>query len=384
MMINRNIEIEILKSLNQFPVVGIIGSRQVGKTTLAKKIQKTFKSSIYLDLELPSDFNKLADPELYLMQYQNKLVVIDEIQLKPDLFPVMRALVDKNRRAGRFLILVSATSEMINKTSELLAGRIIFHELETFDISEIKKYDENIRKIWIRGGYPLSYLSSSDQSSMKWRNAFIRTYLERDIPNLGIKIPGRQIRLFWMMLAHSHGQLWNASHLARSMGVTPPTIKHYLDILESGFMVRQLMPYSANLKKRLIKSSKIYFRDCGLLHSLLNIDCYEDILGYPIAGHSWEGFVIQQLISIFRNKYQYFFYRTSAGAEIDLILKRFDKLIAVEIKFSLSPKLSKGFWIAFQDLKCEKGYVIYPGDQEYPISEDVTILPISKICKIYM
>ncbi len=382
MMIDRNIEIEILKSLNQFPVVGIIGSRQVGKTTLARKIQKAFKSSIYLDLELPSDFNKLADPELYLMQYQNKLVVIDEIQLKPDLFPVMRALVDKNRRPGRFLILGSATSEMINKTSESLAGRIIFHELETFDISEIEKDDENIRKIWIRGGYPLSYLSSSEQSSMKWRNAFIRTYLERDIPNLGIKIPGSKIRRFWLMLAHSQGQLWNASNLAGSMGVTPPTIKHYLDILESGFMVRQLMPYSANLKKRLIKSAKIYLRDCGLLHSLLNIDCYEDILGHPIVGHSWEGFVIQQLISIFRNKYQYFFYRTSAGAEIDLVLKRSDKLIAVEIKFSLSPKLSKGFWIAYQDLKCEKGYVIYPGDQEYLISEDVTMLPIAKIDKI--
>lgn len=381
-MIARNIENEILKSLKQFPVVGIIGSRQVGKTTLAKKIQVIFKNSLYLDLELPSDVKKLAEPELYLIQHQDKLIIIDEIQLKPTLFPLIRALVDKHRRPGRFLILGSSTSKMINKTSESLAGRIIFHELEPFDISEIEKTDKNIRNLWIRGGYPLSYLSKNDETSLKWRNAFIRTYLERDIPNMGINIPANQIRRFWMMLAHSQGQLWNSSSLARSMGVTPPTIKHYLDILESGFMIRQLIPYSANIKKRLIKSPKIYFRDCGLLHTLLDISSYENIFSHPIAGHSWEGYIIQQIISIFKSKYKYYFFRTNAGAEIDLILKRAGKLIAVEIKLSLSPGLSKGFWIAYHDLQCAKGYVIYPGDQTYPISKDITALPVSKLDNI--
>ncbi len=383
-MITRIIQNRILDSLQHFPVVGILGSRQVGKTTLAKELKKQIPFPVvYLDLELPSDLNKLQSPELYLRQLSDSLVIIDEIQLMPELFPLLRALVDQNRKPGRFLILGSASMALIKQASETLAGRIIYHELTPFTLAEIEPNRENIDSLWLRGGYPESFLPATDQLSFSWRNAFIKTYLERDIPQLGIQVSAIQLRKFWTMIAHCHGQLWNASQIASSLGISAPTVMRYLDILEETFIVRQLPPYFANIKKRLVKSPKVYIRDSGLLHALLLNNTMDDLRGHPLAGNSWEGFVIQQIISILPQEWEVYFYRTTVGAEIDLlILPSSKKLIAVEIKLSANPTVAKGFWIAMEDLNCERGYVVYPGDESYPIGEHVFTLPLKDIGKI--
>ncbi|MBM4135294.1 MAG: ATP-binding protein [Nitrospira sp.] len=381
-MIARKIQQTIERSLKKYPVVGILGSRQVGKTTLAHFIRKNFGGkSVYLDLELPSDQNKLQDPELYMGQFKDTLVIIDEIQRMPSLFPLMRALVDQNRIAGRFLILGSASPELIKHASESLAGRIIYHELKPFILEETGY--SNIQQLWLRGGYPLSYLSENDDASFTWREAFIKTYLEMDIPQLGIHVPAAQLRRFWTMLAHSHGQLWNASQIANSLGISAPTVRNYLDILAETFIVRQLQPYYFNIKKRLIKSPKVYIRDSGLLHALLRIRTIEDLQSHPSLGSSWEGFVIEQIIGLIPESWQAYFYRTNAGAEIDLLL--FDdknKPIAIEIKYSASPKVMRGFWNAYEDLSCERGFVIYPGEETYPLGNNVFALPVKEIIKI--
>jgi len=381
-MISRAIYTNVLNSLDSFPVVGILGSRQVGKTTLAKKIQETARrDSVYLDLELPSDVNKLQDAELYLRQHERKLVIIDEIQRIPSLFALLRALVDQNRVPGRFLILGSASPDLIRKASESLAGRIRYHELPPLNLSETA--EQPYEKLYLRGGYPDSYQAKSDETSFIWRESYIRTYLEMDIPQLDIRIPSIQLRRFWTMLAHSHGQLWNASKIAGSLGVSAPTVRRYLDILEATFVVRQLQPYSINIKKRLIKSPKIYIRDSGLAHTLLRIRSFDDLLGHPALGATWEGFVIEQIVSLLPENSETFFFRTNAGAEIDfLFMDRKNKPVAVEVKYSLSPTLSRGFWNAFEDLSCHRGYVIYPGTETYPLAQDVTALPINRLNEI--
>jgi len=380
-MIRRNLQETLATSLVNFPVVGLLGSRQVGKTTLAQSIRDSLRpDAVYLDLELPSDFNKLQDPELYLGQYENRLVIIDEIQRLPMLFPVIRALVDRRRLEGRFLLLGSASPTLIRHASESLAGRIVYHELSPLDIFEIEKRDFAL--LFLRGGYPLSYLADGDEESHRWREAFMRTYLEMDIPQLGIQIPALQLRRFWTMIAHSHGQLWNASKVAGSLGMSAPTIRRYLDILEDTFVIRQLQPYHFNIKKRLIKSPKVYIRDSGLLHALLNIRSLDELYGHPSLGNSWEGFVIEQIISLLGNK-EVYFYRTNAGAEIDLLF--FDdkrQAVAVEVKYSLSPSLSRGFRNAFDDLGCSRGYVVYPGHDMYPLSENVHAMPITALADI--
>jgi predicted AAA+ superfamily ATPase len=382
-MINRLLQEKAEKSLARYPVVGILGSRQVGKTTLAKMIKNRMKRKvIYLDLELPSDLNKLQDPELYLSRFEDTLVIIDEIQRMLSLFPLLRALVDRKRTAGRFLILGSASPELIRHSSESLAGRIIYHELSPFSLAEINS--ESIQKLWLRGGYPKSYLLRSNDDSFTWREAFIKTYLEMDIPQLGIRIPAQQLRRFWTMIAHSHGQLWNASKIAGSLGISAPTVRSYLDILEETFIVRQIQPYHSNIKKRLIKSPKVYIRDSGLLHTLLNIRSIEDLHGHPSLGSSWEGFIVEQILGILPERWQTYFYRTGAGAEIDLIL--FDskhKPVAIEIKYSISPKVDRGFWNAYEDLSCKKGYVVYPGIESYPLGKNVVTLPVKDLAKIF-
>lgn len=385
-MIERNLQKTIFRSLEQFPVVGILGSRQVGKTTLAKTIKdQTGKASVYIDLELPSDLNKLQDPELYLSQFVGKdiLVIIDEIQRMPDLFPLLRSLVDRDRKPGSFLILGSASRDLIRQSSETLAGRIIYHELMPFNISEVAKTSLDINKLWLTGGYPESYLAKDDEFSFTWRNAFIKTYLERDIPQLGIRIPAPQLRNFWTMVAHCHGQLWNASQISKSLGVSAPTVSNYLSILEETFIVRSLKPYFQNIKKRLVKSPKIYIRDSGLLHTLLMNKSLDELQGHPLIGNSWEGFVIEQIISMLPEEWDTYFYRTSAGAEIDLVIFRGQKEpIAIEIKYSSAPKVSKGFHTGFSDLGCHKGFVIYPGEEMYPISENVTVLPVRDLNRL--
>jgi len=382
MLIERKIRADIERSLKEYPVVGIVGSRQTGKTTLAKQIKSAFKSkSIYLDMELPSDLNKLRDAEIYLNQYSDDLVIIDEIQCQPSLFPLIRALVDKNRKAGRFLILGSASPQLKRQAAESLAGRIIYHEVTPFDLQEIDY--KKMRSLWLRGGYPKSYLAASDEESMIWREAFIKTYLERDIPQLGIRIPAIQLRRFWTMIAHAQGQLWNASQMANNMGISAPTVRHYLDILDDTFVVRQLQPYYANIKKRLIKSPKVYIRDAGLLHSLLGNSTLDSLYGHPAVGSSWEGFVIEQIIGILPKSWQFFFYRNSSGAEIDLMLIDNKKApIAVEIKYSLSPQAAKGFWNSYRDLNCRKGFIVYPGSETYPLEKDVFALPLKSIVDI--
>lgn len=382
-MIKRNIQEAIERSLKKYPVVGMLGSRQVGKTTLANMIKDEIrKKVIYLDLELPSDLNKLQEPELYLGQFSSDtLVIVDEIQRMPSLFPLIRALVDKKRIQGQFLILGSASPELIRHSSESLAGRIIYHELTPFVLHEIGY--KHILKLWLRGGYPVSYLSENDDDSFSWRESFIKTYLERDIPQLGIHIPAVQLRRFWTMLAHSHGQLWNASQIANSMGISAPTVRNYLDILGDTFIVRQLQSYYLNIKKRLRKSPKVYIRDSGLLHTLLRIGSIENLQGHPSVGSSWEGFVIEQILGIIPKGWQAFFYRTGAGAEIDLLLiNGKNEPIAIEIKYSASPTTSRGFWNAFNDLSCKKGFIVYPGEESYPLGKNVYTLPIKNIIKI--
>lgn len=381
-MIKRRIQGAIESSLRKYPVVGIVGSRQAGKTTLAKMIRKgVSKKVIYLDLELPSDLNKLRDPELYLGQVTNSLVIIDEIQRMPSLYPLIRALVDRKRTGGRFLILGSASPELIKRSSESLAGRILYHELSPFSVHETGH--KRNQRLWLRGGYPLSYLAENDEGSFSWRDAFIKTYLEMDIPQLGIRVPSAQLRRFWTMLAHSHGQLWNASQIAGSLGISAPTVRSYLDILEETFVVRRLQPYYVNIKKRLIKAPKVYIRDSGLLHSLLRIGDIDTLMGNPTLGRSWEGFVIEQVIGLLPEGWRCFFYRTSAGAEIDLLLEdKKNKPIAVEIKYSASPNAERGFRNALEDLSCRKAFIVYPGEETYPSGKNTITLSVKELNRI--
>lgn len=375
---------DIEHSLKKFPVVSIIGSRQVGKTTLAKEILKSIgKDTIYLDLELPSDFNKLNDPELYLSENEEKMIIIDEAQRMPELFPVLRALIDRKKKNGRFLLLGSASPLLLKNSSQSLAGRIIHYELGPLSLKEIGAKEADYRQLWLKGGYPLSYLESNEQSLL-WRKSFIQTHLERDIPQLGISVSSIKLHRFLTMMAHVNGQLLNMSTIARSLGLSANTINHYIEIFEGTFILRSLSPYHTNIKKRLVKSPKIYFRDTGILHALLNIETYDELQSNPYVGHSWEAFVIEQIIAQKPKGLSPYFYRTAVGAEIDLILKTENSSpVAVEIKYSLSPKLSKGFQVGYKDLGCKKGAVIYPGKDVYKITKNITALPINRLAELF-
>ena len=297
---------------------------------------------------------------------------------------MLRSVVDAKRANGRFLILGSASPDLSRQASESLAGRIIYHELTPFTAGEVATRVRDTRMThWIRGGFPGSYLASSNARSQEWREAFIETHLQRDLPGLGVRIPATALRRFWEMLAHHHGQLWNASKIAGSLGVTAPTAKHYLDTLEDTFMVRQLPPFAANLKKRLVKSPKVYLRDSGLLHALLRIGTMDDLLGHPVAGASWEGWVIEQALAASGANTGASFFRTAAGAEIDLVLERpRGKRIALEIKLSSAPKPSRGFWSGIADLQPTAAYVVYPGKERYPLGPGVEALPVSMLGEI--
>jgi uncharacterized protein len=405
MIIERSLYPKLLESLKTFPVVGLMGPRQVGKTSLARQLvaelaqtaqsnTQSAQSAVMLDLERPSDLAKLTEPELFLEPLANRLVVLDEVQLRPDLFPVLRALVDARRRPGRFLILGSAAPALIQHSSETLAGRVEFLELAPLTLNEINLSEANTQpantvnstaqNLWSRGGFPDSYLARSDVASMRWREAFVRSYLERDIPQLGIRISAATLRRFWLMLAHYHGQLWNASTLAGSLGVSAPSVRHYLDILESTFMVRVLQPYSANLGKRLVKSPKVYLRDSGLLHALLNLPNHNALLGHPMLGASWEGWVIEQILAQAPTGTRPYFYRTASGNELDLLLELpGGALRAIEIKHSAAPKVGKGFNEALDALKLDKGFVIAQVSESYPLSQRAQVLPLSQLADIW-
>jgi predicted AAA+ superfamily ATPase len=381
-MIIRELQKSIQQSIKEFSITGILGSRQVGKTTLAKAIKECLaKRMIYIDLELPSDRDKLRDPELYLRQFPDDVVIIDEIQRMPELFPLMRALVDQGGKKGRFLILGSASPDLIKRASESLAGRIVYHELAPLNLRETGY--ESLTKLWLRGGYPESFLAGDDERSFAWREAYIRTYLEMDIPQLGLQVPSMQLRRFWSMIAHSHGQLWNASKLAGSLGLSAPTVRRYLDILSETFIARQIQPYYTNIKKRLVKSPKVYIRDSGLLHTLLKIMTLDDLQSHPLLGSSWEGFIMEQIISALPDTRNIYFYRTSAGAELDLLFfNKKNEPVAVEIKYSLSPGISKSFRNAFKDLSCAKGFIVYPGEEAYPLAEKIFTLPAKNLADL--
>jgi predicted AAA+ superfamily ATPase len=376
--IERIVTTKIKKKLENMPGVVILGPRQCGKSTLAKAIISEIGGAVYLDLERPSDANKLRDPEAFFGINSDRLICLDEIQRVPELFPVLRSVIDENKRNGQFIILGSASPDLIRQSSETLAGRIAYFELTPFLLKEVCEehhYLKTLRKLWLRGGFPRSYLASKEKESFEWRLDFIRAFLERDIPQLGFKTPAKTIERFWRICAHLHGQLLNSSKLGESMGVSHHTVRSYVDMLEQSFVLRVLRPYESNLKKRMIKSPKIYIRDNGILHALLGIEDHNDLLGHPIYGASWEGLIIENILSLLPN-WKASFYRTSSGSEIDLILEKGNKRLAIECKASTSPNLNRGFWNALSDLNFQEAWVVAPVKEVYPIEEGVMVAPL--------
>jgi len=376
-MIRRNKEKEILKLLSFFPAVGIIGPRQVGKTTLAKIIiQKTDNESVYLDLENPRDIAKLDDPVLYFEDNQNRCVILDEIQNMPRLFPVLRAMIDANRIPGRFILLGSASPDLIRDSSESLAGRIAYTELSTFNLTEIEA--NTLDRLWLQGGFPDTYLAIDTEIVSVWYLNYIKTYVERDLPGLGLAVDKNLLIKLLQMLSHVHGSILNYNNLSKSLGVSSNTIKKYINFFENAFLVRLLVPFSINLKKRLVKAPKVYIRDSGILHYLHNINDKEDLYGNPIIGNSWEGFVIEQIIQQLPAKYDCFYYRTHDGSECDLVITKSQKpLMAIEIKFTAAPKNTRGTTLAFEDLGAEQNFIITPNSDDFLIKGDV------RVCNIY-
>ena len=359
----------ITNRLRQMPAIALLGPRQCGKSTLAKHIISQIDNGLYLDLEKNSDLNKLRDPEAFFTLNRGKLICLDEIQRVPELFPALRSVIDEEDRNGQLFMLGSASRDLIQQSSESLAGRISYLELTPFMLDEVD--DDALRSLWLQGGFPQSFLSDDD-ASYAWRMDFIRTFLERDIPQLGFNIPARSMDRLWRMCAHTHGQTLNASKIGASLGVSHHTVRSYIDILAETFLLRVLPPHVANIKKRLIKSPKIYLRDSGLLHALLNIETQNDLLGHTIYGASWEGFVLETIISRTPG-WRHSFYRTASGVEMDLIIEKGKRKIAVECNVSSAPKPGRGFWQALEDLAISEAYIIAPVKDSYPIEKGVWV-----------
>lgn len=373
-MIDRRIIEDINDSLGFFPVVSIIGPRQVGKTTLAKQIMaQTDKPTLYLDLEIQSDLFKLNDAELFLSQHTDHLVVIDEVQLKKELYPLIRGLVDQHRVPARFLLLGSASPELIRDSSESLAGRIAYHQLFPFDLSEIPDTISQ-NDLWVKGGFPNMLFTEKQNLSQRWMENFISTYLNRDLLQLGLNASPKVIRNLWTMMAHLNGQLLNATTIGNSLGITTPTAKRYIDFLEDAFLLKSLHPFHWNISKRLVKTPKIYLTDTGILHHLLGINDFVSLSGNPIIGSSWESFVFNQVLSVKPDGVDLFFYRTHQGTEVDLVFARGYTVIATaEVKYSNSPQLTRGNFQAFDDLKAPINYVITPSSDDYLFKERIRI-----------
>lgn len=382
-MIPRRHQARVVRSLDEAPAVVILGPRQIGKTTLAQEIADTVPGSVYLDLEDPAQAARLVDPARYLAHHAGALTVLDEVQRMPGLFDVLRGQIDLRRRAGRrtqhFLLLGSASRALLNQSAESLAGRVVYYELPGLDAQEVGD-DGDRDRLWLRGGFPDSFTARSDATSVRWRLAFIRTYLEREVPHFGVRIPAATLRRFWTMLAHRQGGLLNASALAQSLGVSAPTASRYVDLLVDLLLVRRLQPYFANVGKRLVKAPKVYVRDTGILHALLGLRTYDDLLSHPVAGPSWEGFAIENLLAVAPFGTDAWFYRTRAGAEIDLLLLLPDqRLWAVEVKRGAVRKASKGFELAANDLDVAERFVVHSGDVAYPLSEHTTAMPLDAL-----
>ncbi len=374
-MINRKIASEIIESMQYFPAIGIIGPRQVGKTTLAKEIQKHLsKPSIYLDLELDEDLIRLQNAQAYLQTHQDKCIIIDEIQLMPRLFPLLRALIDQERVPARFLILGSAFPTIIRQSSETLAGRIAYHELAPLSLTEVSPFGISMKEHWFRGGFPNALLSPSDDMTKKWLRNFTNTFMEKDLKAMGYEISLPTMSKLYRMVAHVHGQIQNASTLSQALGVSNPTVTKYLDLMEGGFLISRLEPYFVNVGKRLVKSPKIYFRDSGLLHHLSTIPNFEALQGNQLIGASWEGYVIEQIRRALDDAWQFYYYRTVAGAETDLVLISPDGIMTcIEIKYSTAPTISKGFYQSMDDLKPTRQFVIVPSGSTYFFNEHLKV-----------
>ncbi len=382
MLLNRLKEREIRKYLKHFPAVGITGPRQCGKSTLAKEIIRSYKKAMYLDLENPEDRAKLTDPSLFLSQNQGKLICFDEVQFMPELFMILRSVIDRNKKNGQFLLLGSASPELLKQSSETLAGRIVYTELSPFGLIETHELPKtSLQKLWVRGGFPMSFLAKQENISFVWRKNFVRTFLERDLSAFGVGIAPENMRRFWMMCAHLHGQALNLSSLGNSLGITHTTVKHYVDVMVNTYMLRKIEPYYANIDKRLKKSSKIYLADSGLLHTLLNISSINDLMSHPVAGFSWEGFVLSQLMSHLPD-WEFYYATTADQAEIDFVIKKGKRLVAIECKLSKAPRVTKGFYYLLADLKIKEAFVVSPIEEGFSISKEARAVSLSELLKI--
>lgn len=384
-MLKRKAEKQLVELMGYFPAVAIVGPRQVGKTTLAKMlIKKTKKPSIYLDLELSSDFSKLMDAQLFLEQHRDKCVIIDEVQRMPELFPLLRALIDKNRMPARFLLLGSASPDLIRDSSESLAGRIGYIELTPLNITEIKNRT-NSDLLWLRGGFPDALLAPTASLWQKWVSNFVKTYIERDLPMLGMPASPILTQRLWAMLSHLHGQELNYSNLARSLEISVASVKTYVDFLEHAFLIRRLRPYSMNAKKRLVKTPKLYIRDSGLLHHQNAIYSYDDLYNNILIGNSWEGYVIEQVHQLLADDLKLFFYRTSDGSEIDLVFVKANTVVATaEIKHTSTPALSRGNTISINDLKAKSNFIITKDSDDYFLKENVRVCSLKTFLEKYL
>lgn len=383
MMIERHLQSLIERRLLQSPAVVLLGPRQVGKTTLANAIAARHPAAMVLDLERESDRAALQRPELFFAAHRDRLLILDEVQLAPQLFAALRPEIDAHRRAGRFLLLGSASGDLLRQSGESLAGRVSYLELTPLLATELPVAVAadlaGLQSLWLRGGFPLSYLAPDDEASYAWRQDFIRTFLQRDLPGMGVRVPAETLRRFWQMLAHLQGQLFNASQLGISLGgASHTTASRYLDVLIDTMMVRRLPPHLANVGKRLVKSPKVYLRDSGVLHALLGIASVQHLQGHPIAGASWEGLVVEQVAAALPADAHLSFHRTAAGAELDLVIERGARKVGVEIKFSSAPKPAKGFWQSLQDLQIDRAFVIAPVSRRYPLAEGVEVVPLAE------
>jgi predicted AAA+ superfamily ATPase len=377
-MIDRHIEAVVRRRLATVPAVVLLGPRQVGKTTLARAVAASSPGAVVLDMERSSDLAVLERPELFLPLHRERLVVIDEVQLLPQLFSALRPEIDAHRQPGRFLLLGSASGELLRQSAQSLAGRVSYVELTPFQAEEVAPDLSGLQRLWLRGGFPPSWLAASDEASMQWRQDFIRTFLLTDLAQMGVRIPAETLRRFWTMLAHLQGQLFNASQLGQSLGgASHTTATRYLDTLVDAMVVRRLPPFLVNVGKRLVKAPKVYVRDSGLLHALLGLRDVQALQGHVVAGTSWEGFVIEQLAAHAPPDAQIGFYRTAAGAEIDLVVQHGQRRLGFEVKFASAPQVSRGFWQAARDLQLDKACVVAPVPRAYPLQADTWVLPLA-------
>jgi len=382
-MISRQLEAQVERRLLQSPAVALLGPRQVGKTTLALAVAARHAGAVFLDLERASDRAVLAEPEIFLPRVRDRLVILDEVQHLPQVFAALRPEIDAHRVPGRFLLLGSASGELLRQTGESLAGRVAYLELTPVLACEMPPGLPDLQRLWLRGGFPPSCLASDDAAAFEWRQDFIQTFLQRDLPGMGVRVPAETLRRFWTMLAHLQGQMFNASALGQALGgASHTTAARYLDTLVDTLMVRRLPPFQANLGKRLVKSPKVYVRDSGVLHALLGLASVRDLQGHPVAGASWEGFVVEQVAAALPPGAQLSFYRTAVGAELDLVVELGTRRFGIEIKFSSAPKPARGFWQSLKDLGIDRAWVIAPVARGYPLAPGVEVLPVHKINQV--